>query len=358
MPMTPLDRETAEAHVSRILEERAARMKGDLEAIGRALCEPISLASLEGFTEDAVLEADRIPDAEFLSLAVKSLAECTDQIALLDRLLEGASRCFSRACLFLVSEKTARGWSSVGLPEAEGEDPARSLTASLEEGSLLRTAVDTRRSVWREDLAENPPFLPAPVIGQRVPRRALAAPLQVRDRVSAILYGDDGGDGARACDFASAEILASVASLCADNLALRTLPAAPDVTAQAEVELRIPSIEEKPAEPDPLEEELEYVSFAQESHGAPAGAEDTRQHEDARRFARLLVSELLLYNEDVVVTGRKQRDIRHRLREEIAKSRRAYDQRVPEKVRSHADYFNEELVRTLAEGDPLAMGMD
>jgi hypothetical protein len=367
--MTRLDRETAETHVSRVLEERCVRLKEQIEAIGRALCEPIPLSGIGGAEVDADLD-ERDPDPEFLSLSVKSLVECTDQIALLDRLLEGASRCFSRACLFVVHEGIARGWSSVGLPESEGEDPARSLEVSLGENSLLRTAGETRRGAWREDLTENPSFLPPPVIGQRLPRRALAAPLLVRERVSAILYGDDGGDGARVCDLASAEILASVASLCAENLALRSSPSAPEVTAQAEVELRIPPIGADaaasrlgaPADPleDPFEEELEYATLGGDGPATvpSVGPEDTRQHEDARRFARLLVSELLLYNEDVVVTGRKQRDIRQRLKEEIEKSRRAYDQRVPEGVRSRADYFNEELVRTLAEGDPLAMGVD
>jgi hypothetical protein len=369
--MTRLDRETAEAHVSRVLEERSAQLKEQIEAIGRALCEPIPLSDLGGNGQGADLDDERSPDPEFLSLSVKSLVECPDQVSLLDRLIEGASRCFSRACLFIVHEGTARGWSSVGLPESEGEDPARSLEVSLGEDSLLKTAGMTRRGAWREDLTENPLFLPPPVIGQRLPRRALAAPLLVRDRVSAILYGDDGGDGACVCDLASAEILACVASLCAENLALRSSPSAPEVTAQAELELRIPPITEdaeagaprlRDPDPfeDPLEEELEAASLGADGPAIVPSLphEDTRQHEDARRFARLLISELLLYNEDVVVTGRKQRDIRQRLKQEIEKSRRAYDQRVPERIRSRADYFNEELVRTLAEGDPLAMGID
>jgi len=55
--------------------------------------------------------------------------------------------------------------------------------------------------------------------------------------------------------------------------------------------------------------------------------------------------------------GRRQRDIYRRLKQEIDRSRRAYDQRVPDRVRSRADYFQEELLRTLAQGDPLALGL-
>ena len=56
--------------------------------------------------------------------------------------------------------------------------------------------------------------------------------------------------------------------------------------------------------------------------------------------------------------GRKQRDIYPRLKDEIEKSRQAYNQRVPERVRTRTDYFQEELIRTLALGEPLALGKD
>jgi hypothetical protein len=192
----------------------------------------------------------------------------------------------------------------------------------------------------------------------------MALPIQVRGRVRAILYGDDGGDAAEICDLLQAELLCRVASLAAESLALQGQREAPPAT--AEVELQIPPIQEEGEaretgdllEPDPLEEELEYASFAREnqSDSAHLTQEESRQHEDARRFARLLISELLLYHEDAVVTGRKQRDICARLAVEIDKSRQAYDQRVPHQVRARADYFHEELIRTLAQGDALALG--
>ena len=41
--------------------------------------------------------------------------------------------------------------------------------------------------------------------------------------------------------------------------------------------------------------------------------EERRRHADARRFARLLVSEILLYNEEAVMQGRRHRDLGRRL---------------------------------------------
>jgi hypothetical protein len=231
---------------------------------------------------------------------------------------------------------------------------------------LLRSAIDSRAAMRSEDASEYVSLLPPPIPGQRIPRCAVAAPLIVRGRVSAILYGDDGGDAPPLCDFSTAETLTCVASLAADKLALEARPAAPETVANTDVEIRIPPVTETSEaipsaellEPDPLDEELEYASFARESSAAPANLspDETRLHEDARRFARLLVSELLLYNEDIVVVGRKQRDIYDRLKDEIDRSRQAYDQRIPEPVRCRTDYFKEELIRTLAQGDALALG--
>jgi hypothetical protein len=364
--MAPLDLQGAEAHVLRILQERAARFTAGVEALGREMAEPISLASLVQEAVSGVEEAAASQGPEFLVSIVKGLSQSADQIALLDRVLEGASRCFSRACLFLVRSESAHGWSSVGLPESEEGDAARSLRVPLANVPLLRSAIESQEATRSEDPSEYASLLPPPVPGERLPRSAVAAPLLVRGRVSAILYGDDGGDGAPHCDFPSAEALICVASLAADKLALEALRQDRKVVTNSDVEIRIPPVdetaEEAPAvdllEPDPLDEELEYASFAREGSTGPANLspEESRLHEDARRFARLLVSELLLYNEDVVVVGRKQRDIYDRLKDEIDRSRQAYDQRVPEPIRSQTDYFKEELIRTLAQGDTLALG--
>jgi hypothetical protein len=83
------------------------------------------------------------------------------------------------------------------------------------------------------------------------------------------------------------------------------------------------------------------------------GNEETSADEAAaRRYAKLLVSEIKLYHESDVMAGRRERDLASRLGGEIARARVLYEQRVPAQVRQHADYFHDELVRTLANGDP------
>jgi hypothetical protein len=87
-----------------------------------------------------------------------------------------------------------------------------------------------------------------------------------------------------------------------------------------------------------------------------AGDEERRLHNDARRFARLLISEIKLYNEQKVAEGRSEHDLYDRLREYIDRSREMYDKRVKAEVATRYDYFHGELVNTLAEGDASKLG--
>jgi hypothetical protein len=89
---------------------------------------------------------------------------------------------------------------------------------------------------------------------------------------------------------------------------------------------------------------------------APLDTGDERK-EEARRFAKLLVSEIKLYNEKAVLDGRQQGNLYERLKEDIDRSRQMYDERIPEDVRASSNFFYEELVRILADGRADALGI-
>jgi hypothetical protein len=87
-------------------------------------------------------------------------------------------------------------------------------------------------------------------------------------------------------------------------------------------------------------------------------AEEARLHADAKRFARLLVSEIKLYNEQRVLEGRQNKDLYVRLRKDIDRSREMYDKRVPASVSRKIDYFNDEIIRILGDSDPSTLGSE
>jgi hypothetical protein len=87
-----------------------------------------------------------------------------------------------------------------------------------------------------------------------------------------------------------------------------------------------------------------------------AGLSEEQLHKDAYRFARLLVAEIELYNEVEVYEGRRNADLYQRLKKEIDRSREIYERRISPVIAGQSNYFYEELVNTLAEGDASKLG--
>ncbi len=96
-------------------------------------------------------------------------------------------------------------------------------------------------------------------------------------------------------------------------------------------------------------------AFTTQEVGNEAGSEAL--HEEARRLARLLVTEIKLYNEEQVDQGRRGGDVYRRLQEDIDRSRQIFEDRIDSQIRAENDYFKEALVRILAGGDENLLGM-
>jgi len=91
---------------------------------------------------------------------------------------------------------------------------------------------------------------------------------------------------------------------------------------------------------------LDANFFEHEEYDAPAGsmaksAVDPEEIEKARRFARLIVSDIALYNQDIVAEGLKKGTFFEVLQDDITEGRSLYDNRVPEAVRMTKDYYQE-----------------
>ena len=113
---------------------------------------------------------------------------------------------------------------------------------------------------------------------------------------------------------------------------------APAFSQAKAVERAVPAA---PAEPDPF---------------AGMSPEDADVHRKAQRFARLLVDEIKLYNQAKMMEGRKNRDLYDRLKEDIDKSRSTYQKRYGNTAAGAGDYFNQEVIRSLAEDDVSLLG--
>lgn len=75
----------------------------------------------------------------------------------------------------------------------------------------------------------------------------------------------------------------------------------------------------------------------------PVEAFDSQEADEARRLARLILSDIVIYNTEKVDRGIREDTFFAVLRDEIAEGQEYYDSRVPVNVRQSSDYFAETL---------------
>lgn len=98
-------------------------------------------------------------------------------------------------------------------------------------------------------------------------------------------------------------------------------------------------------------EEMENSRTAMKHDGERTSREDRddEAHFKARRLARIIVSDIALYNEDLVEEGVRNNTFYEVLEEDVREGRALYDRRIPEEVRNLTSYledaFEELIVR-------------
>ena len=260
------------------------------------------------------------------------------QVEILNSLLQGAGKYFQRAALFVISGQEVVGWLAKGFG-AEGVPPGRAkVTLPLTQENILSEAYTKQSTVIArlEEQPENREFLQS--LGEALPTQMMATPLFVRGKVAAIIYGDQGESLEEITMVPLVEIMGRVAGMAIELLPLRR------------------KLAEAPPPPKPPEEAEEEIEVEAPPSPEVVTEEERKVHEEAQRFARLLVSEIKLYNEVEVTLGRQNKDLYQRLKSDIERSRETYNKRFPSLV-STTDYFHEHLVRILAEGDESALGI-
>jgi hypothetical protein len=108
--------------------------------------------------------------------------------------------------------------------------------------------------------------------------------------------------------------------------------------------------------PKPVVSEKTVAVAAAATAGGDGITDDQKAHTEARRTARLLVSEIKLYHEQELQYGRQHGDIYERLQKEIDLGRETYMHRVPRAILTSHDYFHEEVVRILGDNDVSRLG--
>jgi hypothetical protein len=316
-----------------------------------------------------------------LAQAVATIHSGSTQKEILRALLDAGSAYGSRIALFVVKAGTATGWQGRGLG---GDDAVKDFPLDMTSGPAAHAYQN--RIVTPANIAEmDRRFVEQ--FGGPENEQILVLPLVLKDKVAALLYADGGAVGV--LDGPSLEVLVMATSAWLEVASLRK-------QAQRDVSDAAPSMERPPVaapvqtvgsfadpfaghtpkhrapmavpEPEPAAEVVEvpaHAASAGAAASAPAAAadpfagmppEDADTHRKAQRFARLLVDEIKLYNQAKVAEGRRNKDLYDRLKEDIEKSRSTFQKRYGNTAAASGDYFQKEVVRSLAEDDTSVMG--
>ena len=370
------------------LGETVARYdeKIDEQAIGAAMAEVVAA------------QPPSAPAGDFsgLKASIEAIEKGANLSEVLTHLVGEVTKHVERAAMFIVKNNAAVGWYARGFAH---NDAVKALTLPLTADTVFRL-VHASRHATRGHSSHSPATAQALSRLGGDPQGVLAVPLILRDKVAAVLYCDTSQDEVPAATADLVEILVRFAGKVIDVLSAASRPAAggtspgfrpptstvaasdtvlpvgtgtmrpqaapsqvfkPSTTPPARVAPPAPAPTPTPVPPPPAAPAAPPAAPAPPPTPPPTPAravapEDQKAHDDAKRFARLVVSEIKLYNEAKVTEGRKTKDIYERLKEDIERVRQMYHDRVPAPVREASDYFQDELVRILAGGDPGALG--
>lgn len=309
-----------EEAVAEVLDAALPRLRAEI--VRRAVEVVESLAPAPGASPSDLLNA-----------AVAAIHESGSQADILRHLLEGEARFAGRVALFVVKGNAISGWQGIGF---EDNDAIKTLSIQASSG-MVGKAIQARTPAPGSAQEFDAGFvksMKAPADGQ-----CLVLPLVVKDKVAAVIYADAGTVPGGTLDSSGLQALTRFAAIWLELAALRKAGGTPAT--------------EEAAPPQPA---VAMAASAPASVPAPAAAEEDELHKKARRFAKLLVEEIKLYNQPRVEEGRQHKDLYDRLKVDIEKSRSTYDKRYAESPVASADYFTQELIRILADNDASLMG--
>lgn len=333
---------------------------------------------------------------------LQDLSSGATQEQILDTLLEQTGGYLDRAVIFVEKGNELVPWRSSGLLNSDLQSIAR----DNDSNPIARAAAGHRMVYLEGGLKDAFPWF---LYSEQTPSAAVCVPIVFEDTAPIVLYGDSEGD----LDLDSLEVIVQWTGLVLKNNYLGVLVSRdreprkeghdlfqvePEILAGAMIDEELEDVaeavvadeeedddflshmsaaeaaealestdsgfeleSEEEASAEPVEAAVQQDSKPpadrqEELAGEFASEAEERLHNEAHRFARLLVSEIKLYNEKIVEAGREQGDLYERLNQDIERSREMYEKRAHPTVLEKRDYFHEELVRILAKGNEALLG--
>jgi hypothetical protein len=309
------------------------------------------------------------PGTDLLCTGFERILATANQMDIMQALLDAAASYAARCAILVVKGDKLSPWRWSGFEESQQAGWRN-----------VNIAADGDNG-WRQAVGMTGP-LPQTVsraffgfVGSAKSGRAYLIPLSVRERPVAMLYSDSGATGL--LEEGPLRLLARTAGIRLETMSggaakpAAAVPAAPAPAAALGV-APPPSAQPHEAAPTlptpPPSEAAPPLAAPTPAPAAPAlrkpagpdlsavAPTDHEIHKKAFRFAKLLVDELMLYNKEKVALGKKQHDVYALLQEDIDKSRLAYEKKFANTPAAKVDYFHQQMVTQIGEGDAAAIG--
>jgi hypothetical protein len=374
-----------EAAVSRILENHIPSLCQDLvRSVSREILPELVKAESGGLTGSS---AGNGGNSEDLLRAISAIHAGTTQKEILRALLQNTVRYSGRGALFVIKSGMATGWQGRGF---EDNDSIKDFSLDLRSG-VAAQAMQTHTPCEGGSAEMDARF----ITHFRAPSddKVLILPLLLKDKIAALVYADSGTNSDTKIDVASLQLIVAATGTWLEVISLRkqsqrdvvpelgekadanpsAMSAAPSISdpfaAHSPKHISRSESQESDAGKTAVPEHAPMAMAASATDSSSStrvasgksremSAVDQDTHRKAQRFARLLMDEIKLYNKDTLVEGRKNRDLYDRLKEDIEKSRSTYQKRYGSTVAADSDYFDQELIRSLAEDDASLLGVN
>lgn len=281
-------------------------------------------------------EPPKEPNIDILHSYISKIAEAANQLDLISNFLDGINAFCSRAALFLLREDKLVGWKGKGFSGLDGEigdEEIKKIFFSLSAHTIFRHVLDKRQPYSGPPSSQPDDHLIYSRFGGKTPERVFTLPFFVKGKPQAVIYADS--FQGKPIGRKEIEIIATVGEMSLDLLPLRQ-----KILAKVKTQ-ELPDEPETP--PMPTTRPMPKI------HSDERTVTSIREN-DPERLARVIVNDIILYNQRQVEEALRNGTLYETLQNTILQSRELY-------LNKHSDLsaFERQLVQTLARGNKDAL---
>jgi len=324
--------------IETILNEKKGLLVARVHEIQEAIMQQLeSVKEIHGFdafkVPKGLVAADQDADKVIQSIHenVMSIAASENQLKLISNLLNAINLFSSRSALFLLRDDKLVGWRGKGFDKHDSsisDKEIKTVFFSLSADTVFKYVLEKRKAYAGAPAPRGDDHLIFSRFGGAAPKAILVLPFFVKGKPQAIIYADS-FEGEPEIGRREIEIFAKTGEMSLDLLPLRQ-----KILARVKTQEFIGD-----AEPEP-DTAADFIPTATETKGP-----SLRSH-DPERKARVILNDIILYNQKAVEDAIDSGDLYGALRDVIDQAREEF-------LRKHTEMeiFETQLIKILAKGN-------